>query len=132
LGQGASIRKYPWAEMQPRLDAASGATAEARYHLRGQSNDISKTVGASALRIDAGAKTKPVRETSSAVMHVYEGSGRSQVGDTTIEWSQGDTFAVPAWLPVVHENPGSKRVYLFQFDDRPLLNAIGAYRREDA
>ena len=131
LFEGASTRKYPWAEMQKQLDAASGRAVEERYRMRGTGGDISKTVGASAYRIERGAHTTPARETSSAVLHVYEGSGRSKIGDTSIEWSKGDTFAVPAWQHVVHENTGDSRTYLFQFDDRPLITAIGAYRRED-
>ena len=64
-------------------------------------------------------------------MHVVRGQRSLRVGETSIEWSKGDTFAVPAWQHVVHENTGDSRTYLFQFDDRPLIAAIGAYRRED-
>jgi gentisate 1,2-dioxygenase len=102
----ASNRKYPWAEMQAKLDA-------------------------SALRLDKGARTAPLRETASAVMHVYVGSGRSKVGDVELEWKTGDTFAVPAWPRVVHENTSSERGYLFRFDDRPLLAAINVLRSDE-
>jgi gentisate 1,2-dioxygenase len=127
----ASNRRYPWAEMQPQLDAAPGATAEVRYRLRSNGAEISATSGASALRIDAGAATQPLRETASAVMHVYEGSGRSRIGDTVLEWKQGDTFAVPAWQTTVHESASDQRSYLFRFDDRPLLQALAAYRSDN-
>ncbi len=127
----ASNRKYPWPEMQAKLDAAPGATAEERYRLRTNGAEISATSGASALRLDAGASTAPLRETASAIMHVYEGSGHSRVGDTVLTWKHGDTFAVPAWQTVTHTNDTAQRAYLFRFDDRPLMKALAAYRSDD-
>jgi len=127
----ASNRRYPWAEMQAKLDAAPGATAEERYRLRSNGAEISATSGASAIRIDAGASTAPLRETASAIMHVYEGSGRSRIGTTVLEWKQGDTFAVPGWQTAVHENIGDRSAYLFRFDDRPLVQALAMYRSDN-
>jgi gentisate 1,2-dioxygenase len=126
----ASNRKYPWAEMQPKLDAAKGTVAEERYRMRANGAEISATIGASAFRIDKGAQTAPLRETASAVMHVYEGSGQTRVGDTVLTWKQGDSFALPAWQKIVHENTGAGRAYLFRFDDRPLMSALGALRTD--
>jgi gentisate 1,2-dioxygenase len=126
-----SNRTYPWAEMQPHLDAAPGTSAEVRYRLRSTGAEISATCGASALRIDAGAATPPLRETASAIMHVYEGSGRSRIGETVLEWKRGDTFAVPAWRTAVHESAPGERSYLFRFDDRPLMQALAAYRSDN-
>ena len=127
----ASNRRYPWAEMQAKLDAAAGATAEERYRLRTNRAEISATSGASALRLDRGASTAPLRETASAIFHVYEGNGRSTIGTTVLDWKQGDTFAVPAWQTVVHQNGGPGRAYLFRFDDRPLMTALGSYRTDN-
>ena len=126
----ASNRSYPWAEMQKKLDAQSGVTAEERYKMRENGADISKTIGASAFRIDTGASTQPLRETASAVMHCYEGSGRTIVGDTVLTWKQGDSFCLPAWQKVVHENIGDTTAYLFRFDDRPLMSALAALRQD--
>jgi gentisate 1,2-dioxygenase len=131
LLRDASNRRYPWAEMQAKLDAAPGATAEERYRLRANGAEISATSGASAYRLDPGASTAPLRETASAIFHVYEGRGRSTIGGTVLDWKQGDTFAVPAWQRVVHENVADDRAYLFRFDDRPLMQALASYRRDD-
>jgi gentisate 1,2-dioxygenase len=131
LLRDASNRKYPWAEMQAQLEAVPGATAEVRYRLRSNGAEISATSGASALRLDAGAATAPLRETASAIFHVYEGSGHSTIGSTVLHWKQGDTFAVPAWQRVVHQNDAGTRAYLFRFDDRPLMQALAAYRCDD-
>ncbi len=64
-------------------------------------------------------------------MHVYEGSGRTHVGDTVLTWKQGDSFALPAWQKIVHENTGAGRAYLFRFDDRPLMSALAALRTDE-
>jgi gentisate 1,2-dioxygenase len=127
---GPSVRKYPWREMQDQLDRANGAWAEVRYVHRATAGELSATVGASAVRINAGATTQRVRETASSVYHVYEGTGRSVIGETTLEWTRGDCFAVPAWQHVSHHAAGSDAAYLFRMDDRPLLRGLGAYRSE--
>jgi gentisate 1,2-dioxygenase len=130
IATGPSVRRYPWAEMQPALDAAHGPSAEIRYAHRETGGDISATIGAAALRIDAGYTTPVVRETASSVFHVYSGSGHSQVGDVTLEWRAGDCFAVPSWQHVRHTAAEADGAYLFRMDDRPLLTALGAYRIE--
>lgn len=121
---------YPWSEMQARLDAEPGATAELRYRTRAGGGEISATVGASALRLNAGAATRALRETASAVFHVYEGAGTSYVGESVLEWKRGDTFAVPAWHLTRHVAASTGPAYLFRYDDRPLVDAVGAYRAD--
>jgi gentisate 1,2-dioxygenase len=125
-----SSRQYPWAEMRAELDAVTGKTAEVRYRHRVHGGDISRTIGASGVRIDPGAATDPIRETSSAIYHVYEGQGHAEVGDARLDWKRGDTFAVPAYRTTTLRNPGTEPVYLFRFDDKPLLDALGAYRSD--
>lgn len=130
--RGASRLRYPWAEMQPRLDAEPGAFAECEYPHRENGGAIASTLGAAALRVDAGATTAPLRETASAIYHVIEGRGESRIGDTTLAWERGDTFCIPSWTRTTHTNAGDARAYLFRFDDRPLLRALSWYRRDDA
>jgi gentisate 1,2-dioxygenase len=128
--EGPSIRRYPWAEIAQELARVEGPTAEARYKHREHGGEISATIGASACRLDAGARTAPLRETASAVYHVYEGAGRTVVDGTELTWKQGDSFVVPAWTTAVHENTTTQRAFLFRFDDRPLVKGIGAYRAD--
>ena len=127
---GPSVLRYPWAEMQERLDRVPGPVAEERYQHRASGGEIGATVGASALRLDRGAATSRIRETASSVYHVFEGSGRTVVGDRVITWTKGDCFAVPAWQHVAHYGDAADNTYLFRMDDRPLTRAIGAYRIE--
>jgi gentisate 1,2-dioxygenase len=128
---GPSRLQYPWQEMQARLDAIDGTTATADYAHRQHCGAIGATIGAGAVRLNKNASTPPLRETASAVYHVYEGRGSSEIGETTIEWQQGDTFCVPSWMPNMHRNDGDATAYLFRFDDRPMLRALGWYRAED-
>ena len=91
---------------------------------------VGRIIGASAERLNAGASSPSLRETASSVYHVIEGSGYSTVGDATLRWKQGDTFCVPAWHRLQHFADAGAPVYLYRFDDKPMLNALGFYRVE--
>lgn len=91
---------------------------------------VSRIIGASAERLRAGAHSPAVCETASSVYHVIEGSGSTSIGDTTLKWKQGDTFCIPAWHRYQHSANGNERVYLYRFDDKPMLKALGFYRVE--
>jgi gentisate 1,2-dioxygenase len=127
-GPVPSRLRYPWAEMQTRLDAASGPFVLCDYAQRETGGPISPTIGASALRIDAGATSGRIRETTGGIYHVYEGSGSTRVGDRTLAWTRGDTFCIPLWTP--YEHRAAERSYLFRFDDRPVHDALGWYVRD--
>jgi gentisate 1,2-dioxygenase len=127
---GASHLRYPWPEMQARLDAQPGPFAYADYEHRRDSGPISRVIGAAAERV-AGRTTSPQRrETAGIIYHVYEGRGITHVGDQTLHWEQGDTFCIPAWMPYRHD--AAVDSYLFRFDDAPGLRAIGGYRTEQS
>ncbi|GAC1402961.1 MAG: gentisate 1,2-dioxygenase [Candidatus Velthaea sp.] len=126
--EAVSPLKYPWAEMQTALEGAGGSFAALPYLHREHGGAISRIIGAAAERVDAGACAPRRRETASSVYHVHSGSGSTRVGETNLHWQQGDTFCVPSWAPFAHR--ADERSYLFRFDDRPLVEAIGAYRAE--
>ncbi len=128
-GPEESGLRFPWRPVQAALDEQSGPFARYEYHRRNGERHISRVIGASAERLAAGAQSPGRRETAGLVYHVYSGSGRTRAGDTTLTWKQGDTFCVPAWTPYRHE--AADDTYLFRFDDRPVLEAIGAYRIEE-
>ena len=77
-----------------------------------------------------GEETKVHRHTSSAVYHVFRGSGYSMVNDERIEWTQGDTFALPPWAWHRFGNSTSKEAILFSINDKPILEPHGLYREE--
>ena len=118
---------FPWDRMQAKLDAEPGSWTRLRY-LTAEGTEISKTLGGSAERINAGTSSQEIRETSSAVYHIYEGRGWSTIGDKVFQWKQGDTFCVPAWQNYQHTAASSGTAYLYRVDDQPMLKALGLYR----
>jgi gentisate 1,2-dioxygenase len=124
---GASNLRYPWAEMQPRLDAEPGPYACVPYLQRIGGQPISRTIGAQAERIAAGTSSPQRQSTTSHVYVVRSGRGRTHVGSTVLEWEPGDTFAIPTWQPFHHEALG-ETAYLFAMHDRPLIDALGYYQ----
>ena len=92
---------------------------------------MSKTLGGSAERLNASTSSPKRQETASSVYHVIEGSGHSIIDGKRIEWKRGDTFCVPAWCQYQHFANGKdsdETVYLYRFDDKPMLEALGFYR----
>lgn len=106
-----------------------------RYEIgaEGSKQPLSRTVGAQAERVDRGCRSTASRESCSFVYHCFEGYGSTALrlanGELkTVEWSKGDTFAVPAWTEIVHK--ATERSYLFAINDLPLLENLGMYRKE--
>lgn len=55
---------------------------------------------------------------------------RTVVGDRRLEWSKGDSFAVPTWEWHAHEQRGSDPAIVFSVHDQPVLEAFDFYREE--
>lgn len=92
---------------------------------------VSKTLGTAAARINAGVATPTVQETASSVYHVIEGTGYTTIGGKKFTWEKGDTFCIPSWYPYQHfasDDHDKAPVYLYRFDDKPMLNSLGFYR----
>lgn len=85
-------------------------------------------MGGCAERLDAATLSAPRQETLSAVYHVIAGSGRSEVGGKGLVWKTGDTFCVPSWYKYQHFADQGETVYLYRFDDKPMIMALGFYR----
>ncbi len=99
---------YPWADMQRKLDRTCSEQQHSivRYISQEEGKggeEVSKIIGAQCERLEAGATSSTVRETTSAVYHVIDGKGSSVIGNQVIEWVKGDTFTVPSWKPYHHE-----------------------------
>ena len=63
--------------------------------------------------------------------HVIAGSGYSMIGEQEFAWKKGDTFCVPSWYRYQHCAILGQTVYLYRFDDKPMIEALGFYRTED-
>lgn len=91
---------------------------------------MSRVLGGAAERLNAGISSPPRRETLSSVYHVVSGSGYSTVGESKLEWKTGDTFAVPSWYKYQHFANSGETVYLYRFDDKPMVTSLGFFREE--
>ncbi|OCL03950.1 putative gentisate 1,2-dioxygenase [Glonium stellatum] len=120
---------FPWIRMQKQLDEAEGEWVSKEY-LKADGSYVSKTLGPSAERINKGASSPPMRETASSVYHVIEGSGYSKIGGKKYEWKVGDTFCIPSWYRYQHFAGSGETAYLYRFDDKPMIKALGFYRWE--
>lgn len=90
------------------------------------------TMSAALQMLRAGVRTRAHRHTHSVVYHVAEGSGTSVVDGVRLDWSRGDTFAVPAWAAHEHANTAGEDALLFSFSDAPVLEALGLLRVQEA
>lgn len=132
----AAEMKFPWTQMQARLDAIDDGHARLEYLLPSRES-ISRTIGAYASRITAGKSSATVQETAGNMFQVHAGSGytlvTSPAGDRTYElrWCKGDSFAIPAWHRFQNCAEGSEDVYLFNFSDKPLQVNLGFYRAKE-
>ena len=75
-----------------------------------------------------GFNGKLYRSTDGTVFSPTEGSGRSQIGNMTIDWKERDVFVVPPWHPVSHQS--DQGAVLFSFSDRAAQKALGLWREE--
>jgi len=121
---------YKWTGMKARLDALPGPWGEAEYLQKIGGNPISRTIGAKAERLAARTSTPRRQSTACNIYSVVQGSGVARVGERTLQFEKGDTFAVPAWYPYSVENQSGETAYLFSFNDRPMLQSLGLYREE--
>ncbi|KAK7896887.1 hypothetical protein LTR67_004774 [Exophiala xenobiotica] len=122
---------FPWKVMQQRLDEKNADTDWASEdYLKKDGRPVSKILGGSAERLNAGCSSPAVRETASSVYHVVTGTGYSEIHGQRIQWKQGDTFCVPAWNKYRHTAEGDETVYLYRFHDKPMLTSLGFYRVE--
>ncbi|KFZ11098.1 hypothetical protein V501_04899 [Pseudogymnoascus sp. VKM F-4519 (FW-2642)] len=121
---------FPWSRMKAALDSEQGYYVIKRY-LRGDGSEVSKSLGGCAERLNPGKSSPAVQETASSVYHIIEGSGYSLINGEKITWKKSDTFCIPAWYTYEHFADEKETVYLYRFDDKPMLNALGFYRTKD-
>ncbi|MDF2791491.1 MAG: Cupin 2 conserved barrel domain protein, partial [Neobacillus sp.] len=80
--------------------------------------------------------TKAHRHVHSAIYHVLEGKGYTIIDGQKFEWEKGDFFILPPWSKHEHVNTGSSDVYLFSFNDKPVMEKLEleyceAYKEND-
>ncbi|ELQ35320.1 hypothetical protein MGG_10213 [Pyricularia oryzae 70-15] len=121
---------FPWVAMEANLNRINGQCVTLPY-LKADGSEVSRVIGASATKLAAGASSSPVRETASSIYHVVEGSGYSIIDGKRFDWRKSDTFCIPAWNQYQHFAADGETAYLYRAHDKPMLKALGFYRKEE-
>ncbi len=128
--------RWPWTSVRPALAAAAASAPQdqpvvLRYVNPRTGAPPLATMGCEAQWLRPGERARAARSSVSAVYQVIEGRGETCVGDQLLAWEEGDTFVAPAWHPVEHRNASpSSPACLFQFNDEPVLRALGLLLEE--
>ena len=136
-GHHSPIRRYPWQEAYPALRRlmarAPGNTALTRLEYRNPvtGGPALATLGCLLEGLPSGARTRPRRETASSVIAVARGTGVLNCGGQTFALHPNDIAAIPAWT-WYQVNAGNHDLVLFQVTDRPIHDAFGLFRAEEA
>lgn len=122
--------RYPWREVrQALLDLANGLAPGEPCHLAYVNPETGREclpiLGFSAQMLRQGEEVAPPRRSVSAVFHVIEGCGESDIDGQVFSWQEGDTVAVPTHAVVRHR--ASRTAFLFHIDDAPLHRKLGFY-----
>lgn len=128
---------FPWAEVEATLRRRAAAEPPSpvdgivyRYTNEPEGSLV-PTASCTARWLPGGFRGLTARRTGNTVFHVARGSGRTFVGEDVFEWSPGDVFVVPSWVPFRHANDsGRDEAVFFAFSDDTVLKALGIYREE--
>ncbi|KAJ4253437.1 hypothetical protein NW762_010595 [Fusarium torreyae] len=120
---------YRWEDMEAKLNASNKPWISVPY-LKEDGREIGRVIGSSAERLDASAKGPSTLETASCVYHVIQGSGCTVIEGKEFTWRTGDTFCIPSWHRHQSFADDQGTVYLYRFDDKPMLKALGLYRHD--
>lgn len=136
LGNYSPLLNYTWERTRAALVALAAQEAGSphdgiimEYVNPRTGGSVLPTMDCYAQLLPPGFQGRPSRRSASAVYHVVEGAGYTQVGEQRIPWQAKDTFCVPSWAPYQHVNAASgEPAVLFSFTDTPVLRALGLYR----
>lgn len=124
---------FKWKDMKASLLAANRPHVRLEYVNKAfPDGHVSRTVAAFAELLQGGASSPERQETANNIFHVVEGSGKTIVSDKDrnpdekepkiLNWSAGDTFAVPSWYRFHHEvEEGNETACLFNYNDSSAL-----------
>lgn len=120
------------AQLELAAEGDTGAVAPGHAAIRFSN----PTTGADALttlrtemhRVTAGHRTAAVRETSSSVWQVFDGTGAIHLDGVRTPLRRGDLIAVPSWCEVSIE--ADTDLDLFRFSDAPVFERLNLARKE--
>jgi gentisate 1,2-dioxygenase len=82
--------------------------------------------------IPAGEASDLQRHAHESVHFVVAGSGRSEIGESTVPWSEGDLVYTPPWVWHRHYNDSDVDVRMLLVENSGILDHLGLNRRESA
>ena len=136
---GTSLLRYPWTETRRALEAEARATTtgivEMEFTNPLTGGAVLPTMSCGIMLLEAGVARAQCREVDSTILLVFRGQGYSVINGERFSWEQGDVVAVPSWAWAEHvaeRSPNEKPAILFTMTERPALQALGLYRREEA
>jgi gentisate 1,2-dioxygenase len=133
-GRSSRLLAYRWpaadAALSQLIETTGRRTASIRYTDPATGRDIMPTLRAELHRILAGHRTPTVRTAGSAIWVVFRGSGATVIDGRRLCWTTRDMFVTPSWAAVDHEADGDADLFLLS--DRPVLDALGLARSEQA
>jgi gentisate 1,2-dioxygenase len=126
--RGAEVRKALEGLRKEAGDAYEGIQFEFVNPVTGQ--PVFSTMNYAAQLLRLGEETSPKRETCSTFIVVMEGSGTTEIGGQSFEWTKNDIMVVPNFLWRTHKSTGKSDAILYTVSDAALLKNIGQYRAQ--
>lgn len=92
------------------------------------SKNVSMTIGG----LLPGQITNRHRHTYETILYVIEGSGYTEIEDTTVEWKAGDAVYIPGWAWHRHRNASdTASAKYIACENAPQLQNLGVALREE-
>lgn len=91
-----------------------------------------RTVDAAAHEISPGVESTIHRHSWDAVLLCVGGSGWTEIDDTRINWSAGDSIYIPQWSWHKHGNDTASYARFMSFSSEPFMDILGFAILEDA
>lgn len=128
--------RYPWKMMKENFekaevnDPALGICVDYINPLTGGS--VLSTISCRVQVMPPGFEGGVIRTTASEIAFVVEGYGSVDCGQSSLDWGERDTIALPNWTKRRWINRSRRdRAVLFVLDDTPILSAFGFLREEN-
>lgn len=125
--------RFPWTEVKGALESLAGVTDRGEaVHLAYVNPETGAeclpVLGFSGIMLRPGETITPERRSTSAVLHVVDGSIEAVIDGDELAADVCDTMAVPTHARISLRNASDRSpAFLFQVDDAPLQRKLGFY-----
>lgn len=81
-------------------------------------------------KIPPGGSSDLQRHVHESIHYVLHGSGYSEIGNQTVQWSKGDFIYTPPWIWHRHYNDGAEAVEMLLVENSRLMDGLQGNRRD--